>query len=156
MNGTDALILAAGKGTRMPSPRPKVLQTLLGETMLTLVTATLAAMPRVRNVFTLVGNEADMVSAEADRAAQRLNIRAACIRQERQLGTGHGMWSRDEDGNMIYVFHNAEYVNGRYGGRDAQVRRVHWSAEGMPLLDVETREELDPAYAEVMMEVTVA
>ena len=75
---------------------------------------------------------------------------------EWQLGTGHGMWSRDEDGNMIYVFHNAEYENGRYGGRDAQVRRVHWSAEGMPLLDVETREELDPAYAEVMMEVTVA
>ena len=45
MNVVDALILAAGKGTRMPSPRPKVLQTLLGETMLTLVTATLAAMP---------------------------------------------------------------------------------------------------------------
>lgn len=73
-----------------------------------------------------------------------------------QLGTGHGMWSRDEDGNMIYVFHNAEYVNGRYGGRDAQVRRVHWSAEGMPLLDVETCEELDPAYAEVVMEIAVA
>ena len=72
-----------------------------------------------------------------------------------QLGTGHGMWSRDEDGNMIYVFHNAEYVNGRYGGRDAQVRRVHWSAEGMPLLDVETCEELDPAYAEVVMEIAV-
>lgn len=73
-----------------------------------------------------------------------------------QLGTGHGMWSRDEDGNMIYVFHNAEYVNGRYGGRDAQVRRVHWSAEGMPLLDVETCEELAPAYAEVVMEIAVA
>ena len=73
-----------------------------------------------------------------------------------QLGTGHGMWSRDEDGNMIYVFHNAEYVNGRYGGRDAQVRRVHWSAEGMPLLDVETCEELDPAYAEVAMEIAVS
>lgn len=72
-----------------------------------------------------------------------------------QLGTGHGMWSRDEDGNMIYVFHNAEYVNGRYGGRDAQVRRVHWSAEGMPLLDVETCEELAPAYAEVVMEIAV-
>ena len=65
------------------------------------------------------------------------------------------MWSRDEDGNMIYVFHNAEYVNGRYGGRDAQVRRVHWSAEGMPLLDVETCEELAPAYAEVVMEIAV-
>lgn len=22
-----------------------------------------------------------------------------------QLGTGHGMWSEDEDGNQIYVFH---------------------------------------------------
>ena len=51
---------------------------------------------------------------------------------EWQLGTGHGMWSHDEGGNLIYVFHNAEYDNGRYGGRDAQVRRVHWSGEGMP------------------------
>lgn len=74
---------------------------------------------------------------------------------EWQLGTGHGMWSRDEDGNMIYVFHNAEYENGRYGGRDAQVRRVHWSAEGMPVLDVETSEELNPAYAGVTMEIAM-
>ena len=49
-----------------------------------------------------------------------------------QLGTGHGMWSHDEDGNLIYVFHNAEYEHGRYGGRDAQVRRVHWSKEACP------------------------
>ena len=107
MNDIDALILAAGKGTRMPSPRPKVLQTLLGETMLTLVTATLAAMPRVRNVFTLVGNEADMVSAEAERAAQRLNISAACIRQERQLGTGHALMTAmphlEGDGHVLVV-----------------------------------------------------
>lgn len=74
---------------------------------------------------------------------------------EWQLGTGHGMWSHDEDGNLIYVFHNAEYVNGRYGGRDAQVRRVHWSAEGMPILDMQTNEELNPAYAEVTMDITV-
>ena len=76
----DALILAAGKGTRMPSPRPKVLQTLLGETMLALVTSTLAAMPRVGRILTLVGNEADMVSAEAARTAERLGIASSCIR----------------------------------------------------------------------------
>lgn len=70
-----------------------------------------------------------------------------------QLGTGHGMWSHDEDGNLIYVFHNAECEHGRYGGRDAQVRRVHWSKEGMPILDMQTAEELDPDYAGVTMEV---
>ena len=63
-----------------------------------------------------------------------------------------GDW-HDEDGNLIYVFHNAEYENGRYGGRDAQVRRVHWSKEGMPILDMQTAEELDPDYAGVTMEV---
>ncbi|PST46851.1 alpha-arabinofuranosidase [Bifidobacterium callitrichos] len=74
---------------------------------------------------------------------------------EWQLGTGHGMWSHDEDGNLIYVFHNAEYEHGRYGGRDAQVRRVHWSSEGMPILDMQRDEELSPVYADITMEIAV-
>ena len=73
-----------------------------------------------------------------------------------QLGTGHGMWSNDEDGNLIYVFHNAEYENGRYVGRDAQVRRVHWSKEGMPILDMQTVEELNPDYADITMKIVVS
>lgn len=73
-----------------------------------------------------------------------------------QLGTGHGMWSTDEDGNLIYVFHNAEYENGRYGGRDAQVRRVHWSKEGMPILDMQAAEELNPDYADITMKIVVS
>ena len=73
-----------------------------------------------------------------------------------QLGTGHGMWSNDEDGNLIYVFHNAEYENGRYGGRDAQVRRVHWSKEGMPILDMQAAEELNPDYADITMKIMVS
>lgn len=72
-----------------------------------------------------------------------------------QLGTGHGMWSHDEDGNLIYVFHAAEYEDGTYGGRDAQVRRVHWAADGMPVLDMQADEELDPAYREVTMTIVV-
>lgn len=74
---------------------------------------------------------------------------------EWQLGTGHGMWSHDEDGNLIYVFHNAEYAEGRYGGRDAQVRRVHWASDGMPILDMQADEELDPSYACITMEIVV-
>lgn len=72
-----------------------------------------------------------------------------------QLGTGHGMWSHDEDGNLIYVFHAAEYEDGTYGGRDAQIRRVHWAADGMPVLDMQANEELDPAYREVVMTIIV-
>ena len=111
MNHTDALILAAGKGTRMPSPRPKVLQTLLGETMLSLVTATLASLPGTGRIFTLTGNEAAMVEAEAARAAASLGREPLCIRQERQLGTGHALMTavpfRGGDGAVLVVYGDA-------------------------------------------------
>ncbi|MCH5276939.1 MAG: bifunctional UDP-N-acetylglucosamine diphosphorylase/glucosamine-1-phosphate N-acetyltransferase GlmU [Desulfovibrionaceae bacterium] len=94
----DALILAAGRGTRMPSPRPKVLQTLLGETMLGLVYASVASLPEVDRVLTLVGHEADMVRAEAARCARRgprpageSRGEALCVEQTEQLGTGHAL-----------------------------------------------------------------
>jgi hypothetical protein len=70
-----------------------------------------------------------------------------------QLGTGHGMWSEDEDGNMIYVFH-ARTDNNNLSGRDMFVRRVHWSAEGLPVLDMEPGEEL--ASPTVTLNVVVA
>lgn len=88
---TDALILAAGKGTRMHSPRPKVLQTLLGESMLALVTAALGKTPGVERILTLTGSDASLVEAEASRTAARLGRDAECIRQEKQLGTGHAL-----------------------------------------------------------------
>ena len=58
-----------------------------------------------------------------------------------QLGTGHGMWSEDEDGNLIYVFHARTDHNG-LSGRDMFVRRVHFDAENMPIFDMEPTEEL--------------
>ena len=59
---TAALILAAGKGTRMHSDKPKVLQTVLGEPMLRYV------LEAVRPVFdgrvlVVVGHQAGMVEA---------------------------------------------------------------------------------------------
>lgn len=70
-----------------------------------------------------------------------------------QLGTGHGMWSEDEDGNMIYVFH-ARTDNNNLSGRDMFVRRVHWSAKGLPVFDMEPEEEL--ASPTVTLNVVVA
>ena len=103
----DALILAAGKGTRMLSPRPKVLQTLLGESMLALVTAALHALPDTGRILTLTGNGADLVDAEAARTAARLGREAFCVRQERQLGTGHALMTAmphlEGEGHVLVV-----------------------------------------------------
>lgn len=94
---TGALILAAGKGTRMPSPRPKALQTLLGESMIALVLEETTKLSGLVGVWTLVGHQADLVRAEAERAAAALPpsrapaSRVFCIEQREQLGTGHAL-----------------------------------------------------------------
>lgn len=77
-----ALILAAGKGTRMHSDRPKVLQTLLGEPMLAYVQQALRAVFGAQ-IWTVVGHRSEMVEAAFPDA--RL------IFQSEQLGTGHAL-----------------------------------------------------------------
>ncbi len=59
---TGALILAAGKGTRMHSDKPKVLQSILGEPMLRFVYDALEPLFG-DNVWTVIGHQADMVRA---------------------------------------------------------------------------------------------
>jgi hypothetical protein len=73
---------------------------------------------------------------------------------EWQLGTGHGMWSHDEDGNLLYVFHARTDNNGKTG-RDTFVRRVHWAADGLPVFDMESEEEVAPGNRTVTATVTV-
>lgn len=87
MTHSAALILAAGKGTRMHSPRPKVLQELLGEPMLAYVLAALRPLCTKADgreaVWAVLGHGANEVTtAFPDLAA---------IRQEQQLGTGHAL-----------------------------------------------------------------
>lgn len=73
---------------------------------------------------------------------------------EWQLGTGHGMWSRDENDNLLYVFH-ARTDNNGLSGRDTFVRRVHFAADGLPIFDMEADEEVAPANREVQIEIVV-
>ncbi|MUM77447.1 bifunctional UDP-N-acetylglucosamine diphosphorylase/glucosamine-1-phosphate N-acetyltransferase GlmU [Pseudodesulfovibrio sp. F-1] len=84
-----ALILAAGKGTRMYSDKPKVLQTILGEPMLRHVYNALA--PRFGSQpFTVVGHGAGLVADAFPDMSERF------VLQEEQLGTGHALqvaWS---------------------------------------------------------------
>ena len=94
----QALILAAGKGTRMKSARAKVLHPSLGAPMLEHVVRAVTdagADP----VTVVVGHQADAV--EAAFAGRGLGF----IRQEPPLGTGHavqvareGTWMLDRAG----------------------------------------------------------
>lgn len=79
-----ALVLAAGKGTRMHSERPKVLTPLLGEPMLWYVYQALAPLFEDR-VFTVVGHRAEELIRTFPDHAGRM------VRQEPQQGTGHAL-----------------------------------------------------------------
>ena len=109
-----------------------------------------------RTLCSFAGQDADLTDPNVWTKLDYPLQKSGVYNGQWQLGTGHGMWSNDEDGNLIYVFHNAEYENGRYGGRDAQVRRVHWSKEGMPILDMQAAEELNPDYADITMKIVVS
>ena len=82
----SGLILAAGKGTRLPSPKPKALQTLLGASMLSLTHAALSAL-NLSKIWTVAGHQANMVAAELEHLACP-NFR---IDQTEQRGTGHAL-----------------------------------------------------------------
>ncbi|MDY0908612.1 LamG-like jellyroll fold domain-containing protein [Microbacterium sp. CFBP9034] len=71
-----------------------------------------------------------------------------------QLGTGHGMWSYDEDDNLLYVFHARTDHEG-LSGRDMFVRRVHWASDGLPVFDMEGDEEVAPDNRTVTVTVEV-
>ena len=79
------LVLAAGKGTRMKSSRPKVLHAIGGLPLISHVLRTAAALDPA-SIFVVVGHEAERVEA-----AVAGMPRVRCIRQEPQLGTGHAV-----------------------------------------------------------------
>jgi len=80
----SVVIMAAGKGTRMRSARPKVLHTLGGKPLLAHVLDTAEALAPARCIV-VTGHGADAVEA-AFAGAER-----AFVRQMPQLGTGHAV-----------------------------------------------------------------
>lgn len=80
----EAVVLAAGKGTRMKSDRPKVLHELAGRPLLDHVLDTARAAGVERTVV-VVGHQADRVKQAC--GAPDLEF----VLQEPQLGTGHAV-----------------------------------------------------------------
>lgn len=85
-----SLILAAGKGSRMNSNKPKVLHHLGGEPLLVHV---LKSTQKVsKNSAVVVGHHADMlINTIESQWHRQLNCLPYWIRQEQQLGTGHAV-----------------------------------------------------------------
>lgn len=81
---TTVIILAAGKGTRMRSSLPKVLQPLAGRPLLGHVIET-AKKLNADNIITIYGHGGDLVQAAFAQYAIKW------VEQAEQLGTGHAV-----------------------------------------------------------------
>jgi len=124
--------MAAGKGTRMRSDRPKVLHRLAGRTLLQHVLATGAAL-EPRRIVVVTGFGADAVEGSVERSPA-----LAFVRQEPQLGTGHAVQQAvpllRDDGDVLVL-------NGDVPLLEAETARALVDAarrvKGLALLTVE-------------------
>jgi bifunctional UDP-N-acetylglucosamine pyrophosphorylase/glucosamine-1-phosphate N-acetyltransferase len=78
-----ALVLAAGKGTRMKSNKPKVLHEILGQSLLWYVYQALENVVLKEHIWTVVGYASHKI------AEYYPDMTRNFIYQEQQLGTGH-------------------------------------------------------------------
>ena len=91
MTPLDILIMAAGKGTRMKSRTPKVLQRLAGRPLLHHVLDQ-AAHLQARSAIVITGHGATEVeAATAGFTGTTARFDLKFVRQEPQLGTGHAV-----------------------------------------------------------------
>ena len=82
------VIMAAGKGTRMKSARPKVLHKLAGRPMLAHVIGTTATLQAAQQIV-ITGHGAELVEPAMGAAFPQAPL--SFVRQEPQLGTGHAV-----------------------------------------------------------------
>jgi bifunctional UDP-N-acetylglucosamine pyrophosphorylase/glucosamine-1-phosphate N-acetyltransferase len=115
-----AVVLAAGKGTRMNSSRHKVLHAIAGRPMIEHLLASLAELAPVRTVV-VVGDGREQLEAQ-------LGGRADLVVQEPQLGTGHAVRQaeaalKDFEGDVLVLYADVPFV--RAETMRAMVARLH-------------------------------
>ncbi|MEY4643020.1 MAG: UDP-N-acetylglucosamine diphosphorylase/glucosamine-phosphate N-acetyltransferase [Pseudomonadota bacterium] len=84
MQKIDVVVLAAGKGTRMYSAKPKVLHELAGRSLVQHTIDTAKAL-QASGIHVVIGHEADLLRQAL--ASQQVNFAL----QAQQLGTGHAV-----------------------------------------------------------------
>ena len=85
LDGFSITIMAAGKGTRLKSKRPKVLHEIGGRSLLLHVIAAAKTMVPADRIYTIIGHESEMVKAAVTATGVRF------VLQAEQRGTGHAL-----------------------------------------------------------------
>ena len=115
-----AVVLAAGKGTRMNSSRHKVLHEIAGRPMIEHLLASLAELAPARTVV-VVGDGREQLE-------KQLAGRADLVVQEPQLGTGHAVQQAEAalkgfEGDVLVLYADVPFV--RAETMRAMVARLH-------------------------------
>ena len=84
-SGFAIAIMAAGKGTRLKSKRPKVLHEIGGRALLLHVIAAAKQIVPAEHIYCIIGHEADRVRAAVDSTGVQF------VLQPEQRGTGHAL-----------------------------------------------------------------
>ena len=85
LDGFGIAIMAAGKGTRLKSKRPKVLHEIGGRKLLEHVIAAAKTLVPAENIYCIVGHEAERVQAAVASTGVKF------VPQPDQRGTGHAL-----------------------------------------------------------------
>jgi len=103
---TDVIVLAAGKGTRMYSDKPKVLHELAGRPMLTHVLHA-AKQLQARKTCVVTGFQSDLIRNHYASANDVGNL--VWVTQSEQMGTGHAVMQAvpelDDDDSIVLVLY---------------------------------------------------
>ncbi|WP_350343731.1 bifunctional UDP-N-acetylglucosamine diphosphorylase/glucosamine-1-phosphate N-acetyltransferase GlmU [Proteinivorax tanatarense] len=87
-NSVAAIVLAAGKGSRMKSKKSKVLHTILGKPMLEYIYDVLD-QSNAEKIVTVVGHQKEQI-------IDKFQNRSQFVTQDEQLGTGHAVMQGEE------------------------------------------------------------
>lgn len=87
-----AIILAAGKGTRMKSSTPKVMHEIFDKTLVQRVIESVSEINEISEAFVIVGHQAEIVDAHIAKLNNEQIISLSALLQHPQLGTGDAVF----------------------------------------------------------------
>jgi len=133
MTPLNIVILAAGKGTRMNSAKPKVLHALAGKPLVQHVLDCASAL-KPQQVCVVYGHGGEAVPLAMQQYAAKFVIPPKFVIQAQQLGTGHAVQQAmphlPVDGNTLVLYGDVPLI------QHSTLHQMQQAGEGLVLLTV--------------------